>query len=174
MGTGKLPRGAPHGMISQVGRAGVQYEAYIIAAVLVMTGFPVPGVLTAKLMVPPQSDSQVRGAAEGQQWLRPRRPAGACMLPRCRRRIPWSAADRTGRRFADDVGDGADNADAEHSFSPGSGPPPGLRLNRSFRHADGAMLKLPQVEPTNPCRSPADRPSPQTRPTADPINRGPL
>jgi hypothetical protein len=125
-----------------------------------MTGFLALGVLTAKLMTPPQQAARARGAAaQGQQWLRPRR----------------SAADRTGRGFADDVGtvSAMPGMGMPSSPSPGSGSPAGLWLDRSFHHADSRDAQLREIEPTNPMpiTQPTDLGT-HTSPTADPTNRG--
>jgi hypothetical protein len=140
-----------------------------------MTGFLALGALTAKRMAPPQQAAGARGAAaERQQWLRPQRLGGGVVSRRdaagaSRRR----AADRTGRGFADDVGDGVGNArDAKHSPSPGLRVPADLWLDRSFHHADGRDAELPEIEPTKPMAiiQPTDLGT--HSPTADPTNRG--
>ena len=141
-----------------------------------MTGFLALGVLTAKRMAPLQHAAGARGAAaEGQQWLGPQRLGGGVGFRRdaagaSRRR----AAHRTGRGFADDVGDGVGNAgDAKHSPSPGLRVPADLWLDRFFHHADSRDAELPEIEPTNPMPiiQPTDLGT-HTSPTADPTNRG--
>lgn len=96
------------------------------------------------------------GVLTAKRMAPPQQPAGA-------------RGDRTGRGFADGVGDGVGNArDAKHSPSGPCRP-----LARSvFHHAGSRDAELPEIEPTNPMPiiQPTDLGT--HSPTADPTNRG--